>query len=143
MLVTQENGEEDLAVIEEQPEMETPEILIELLRVEIGDATELSLSSVVGFTTPGTIELRGRLHDQEVVILVDCGATHNFIAQRLVDILQLLLTSNANYGVIMGLSTTGKRKGVCKNVELFIGNFKIVERLLLLEFRGVDIILGM
>lgn len=57
--------------------------------MEVGAAAELSLNSVVGFTTPGTIKLKWKIDDQKVIMLVDCGATHNFLAQRLVDKLNI------------------------------------------------------
>lgn len=61
----------------------------------------------------------------------------------LVDQLHLPLTHTANYGVIMGTRTAVKGKGVCKNVELPIGEFQIIESSLPVELGGLDVILGM
>lgn len=56
-------------VLEEQPEDKPEGEPIELVSMKIGDVAELSLNSVVGFTTLGTIKLRGQIRDHEVVVL--------------------------------------------------------------------------
>ncbi|KAF5470266.1 hypothetical protein F2P56_010790, partial [Juglans regia] len=40
---------------------------------------EISLHALLGSQNPKTMRLRGRVGDQEVVILVDSGSTHNFL----------------------------------------------------------------
>ena len=44
----------------------------------------LSLSSVVGLTSPKTLKLQGAIWEQSVVILIDSGATDNFISSELI-----------------------------------------------------------
>lgn len=51
---------------------------------------------------------------EEVVVLIDSGATHNFIIQRLVDELKLLLTETTNYGIFMAQDLPSKAKGFAK-----------------------------
>ena len=79
--------------------------------VEVSPVVELSLNSVVGLTAPGTFKLKGTVENQEIVIMVDCGATHNFISLKLVENLKLPMAETTNYGVIMG---SGRR---CKAAE--------------------------
>lgn len=50
----------------------------------LSDAAELSLNSIVGISIPRTMKLRGIVMGQEVVVLIDCGASHNFISVDLV-----------------------------------------------------------
>ncbi|GKB08561.1 putative mitochondrial protein, partial [Tanacetum coccineum] len=61
------------------------------------DAVEVSLNSVIGFTSPRTMKIRGSIGGLDVVVLIDCGATHNFISHRVVEQLALMVlgeTSN-------------------------------------------------
>lgn len=51
----------------------------------MGALEELDLKSVIGFSTPGTMKVKGRLGEREVVVLIDCEATHNFLSQRVVE----------------------------------------------------------
>ena len=48
------------------------------------EVVELSMNSVVGLTAPQTMKLRGDIKGHPVVVLIDGGATHNFIATELV-----------------------------------------------------------
>lgn len=137
-MVVQANGEE-LEVFEDyQPNMEEA-----TETTEMHDAVELSLNSVVGFTGPGTIKLKGKIDMEEVVVMIDSGATHNFITQRLVDDLKLPLTDTANYGILLGSGPPIKGKGVCKGVVLSLGDLTVVENFIPLDLVGVDVVLGM
>ncbi|KAA0067928.1 ty3-gypsy retroelement transposase [Cucumis melo var. makuwa] len=49
----------------------------------------------------------------------------------------------SNYGLILGLGTAVKGRGVCKNGELKIGDWRVTDNFLPLELGGVDVILGM
>ncbi|KAA0064015.1 ty3-gypsy retrotransposon protein [Cucumis melo var. makuwa] len=94
----------------------------ELATLEVkGDNTtyvELSINSVVGLNDPVTMKVREKLQEEEVVILIDCGATHNFISDKLVKRLHLLTKETAHYGVILGSGTTIQGKGICEVLEV-------------------------
>lgn len=56
----------------------------ELEDIEEGEKIlELSLSSVVGITGNHTMKSKGKVKDDEVLVLIDSGATHNFISAEL------------------------------------------------------------
>ncbi|KAL4036313.1 hypothetical protein IC575_005045 [Cucumis melo] len=142
MLVVCGNGEE-FEILEEDGEEEvTHENVIEVGAVENLNI-ELSINSVVGLTNPGTMKVKGRVKNEEVVVLIDCGATHNFILKKLVTNLNLPLKANINYGVILGSGAAIKRKGICGKVEIMLGDWKVVDSFLPLELKRVDVILGM
>ncbi|KAA0060520.1 snRNA-activating protein complex subunit 4 [Cucumis melo var. makuwa] len=117
MLVVKEGGEELETVEEEFFGAETEMKQAEVQNVENLNI-ELSINSVVGLTNPGTMKVKGRIGEEEVVILIDCGATHNFIAEKLITKLGLTLQETPNYGVILGSGTAVKGKGVCRDVEV-------------------------
>ena len=84
--------------------------------IELKDIVELSLNSVVGLTTPGTMKIKGTIGSKEVIILVDSGATHNFLSLDLVQQLALPLTTTTSYGVMMGTGISVKGKDICRGV---------------------------
>lgn len=90
--------------------------------IEVEDAVELCLNSVISLPNTGTLELRGTVQDQAVIILIDCVTTHNFIAQKVVEEMSLALLETANYGVIIGTKTSVRGRGVCKGVVLNVVN---------------------
>lgn len=62
---------------DEQGEKDSEEHVTKLAKV--------SLNTVVRFSDPGTIKVRGRVEQEEVIILIDCGAKHNFISHWVVE----------------------------------------------------------
>ncbi|XP_052188845.1 uncharacterized protein LOC127799137 [Diospyros lotus] len=111
--------------------------------VRIGEVVELSLNSVVGLTPPQTMKIKGEIDGQEVVVLIDSGASHNFIAAELVQKLGLPWTQTRGYGVIMGSGMAVQGARVCKGVTLWLQNVEVVEDFLPLELGSSDVILGM
>ena len=100
---------------------------------------ELSINSVVGLTNSGTMKVK----DEDVGVLTSCGATHNFISEKLVTNLNLPLKATTNYGVILGSGAAINGKGICGKVEVLLDDWKVVDSFLPLELGGVDVILGM
>ena len=62
----------------------------------------LSLSSVVGLTTPKTMKMQGAIGEQLMVILIDNKATHNFISSELVWKMAISIETMKAYGVLLG-----------------------------------------
>lgn len=60
----------------------------------------VSMNSIVGFTNPKTLKLVGTIGKGEVVVMVDPGATHNFISLRAVEELHIPLAELGGFGVI-------------------------------------------
>ena len=59
----------------------------------------LSLKSMVGLTSPKTMKLQGEIGSQQVVVLIDNGATHNFISSDLVRKLTIPMEEIRTYGI--------------------------------------------
>ncbi|KAI0523140.1 hypothetical protein KFK09_005530 [Dendrobium nobile] len=107
------------------------------------DVAEVSLNSVVGFTPSHTMKVKGEIADLEVVVLIDSGATHNFISTQVVNQLGVKLVDTGCYGVMMGTGKVEKGQGICKGVVLTIQGIQVTEDFLPLELGSTDIILGM
>ena len=111
--------------------------------LEVVETIELSLSSMVGLTTLGTMKLKEVIKDTEVTILINCGVTHNFMGINLVKDLQLPLVTTISYGVVMGTRVAVKGKGICRGVVLTMQGLTIVQDFLLLDLGSTDVVLGM
>ena len=106
------------------------------------DVAEVSLNSVVGFTLNHKMKIRGRIGEQDVVVLIDSGATHNFISNKVVDRLGLCLTDIGSFGVVMGTGKVEKSRGICRGLILLLPGVQVVENFLPLDLGSIDVILG-
>ena len=105
---------------DEENEGEEEVITNQMTEEPVGDVSgtvELSLNSMLGLTLPGTMKIQGRLGPNDVTVLIDCRATHNFLCVNLIEELKLALSTTANYGVIMGTGMVVEEKRFVK--ELF------------------------
>lgn len=82
----------------------------------------LSINSIVGLTNPKTLKMIGGVGGGEVVVMVDPGATHNFISLRVVKELQVPVTKSVGFGVSLGNEEVVKGKGICKGMKLKLNN---------------------
>ncbi|KAL5578650.1 hypothetical protein UlMin_011092 [Ulmus minor] len=125
--------EEEEGSVDGDPELDT---------AEISQVVEVSLNSVVGLTTPKTMKLKGTIGEQEVVVLIDSGATHNFISLDLVNRMQIPIVKTGAYGVTMGTGAAVKGEGLCRGVTIHLQGLDIVEEFLPLRLGSSDAILG-
>ncbi|KAA0051936.1 ty3-gypsy retrotransposon protein [Cucumis melo var. makuwa] len=77
---------------------EMEDIVNEGAMVEVSPVVELSLNLVVGLTASGTFKVKSMVEDREIVIMIACGATHNFISLKLVEELNIPIVETTNYG---------------------------------------------
>ncbi|KAJ9680432.1 hypothetical protein PVL29_019684 [Vitis rotundifolia] len=101
------------------------------------------MNLVARLTSPKTIKLKGEVCGKEVVVLIDPGATHNFISQAVVKQLEIPLNETKGYGVLLGTIVPVKGKGMCRGVQLWLQRVKIVKDFRPLDLGGSDLILGM
>ena len=128
-----DNGEDEKAVEEK----------VDDSKEGVEKAVELSINSVVRLTTPKIMKLKEFVRQQEVVILIDCGASHTFISMDLVEYLAIPKQPTSSYGVLMGMRLSVKKERICKGVVLSLLNIDIVENFMPLELGSSDVILGM
>lgn len=90
------------------------------------------------------MKLLGWIRKRLVVILIDSGATHNFISSYLVGKLALEASATRSYSVLVGNGQMHCGNGVCRQIGLRMGELFVME-----DFRpmpmggGSDVILGM
>ncbi|KAA0033135.1 ty3-gypsy retrotransposon protein [Cucumis melo var. makuwa] len=120
------NNHEEFEIIEEA-EVESTELRTVEIRGDTAASVELSINSVVGLNDLGTMKVRGWLRDKEVVILIDYGATHNFVSEKLVKLLHLPIKETAHYRVILGSGTAIQGKGICESLEVQMKEWTVKE----------------
>lgn len=103
---------------------------------------EISLNSVMGISSPKTLKMEGSIHGQKVVVMVDPGATHNFISLDTVRRLQIPISSSQPFGVSLGTGAEAHGKGECKVVPLYLQGVCVTEDYLPLPLGNSDLILG-
>lgn len=84
---------------------------------------DLSICSAGGLTTPQTTKLKGQLHNQDIFLLIDSGANHNFILQRLVEELGLKMDQTKPFFVRLGDGNRKQTHGSCNNVQIRMGDY--------------------
>lgn len=107
--------------------------------IGVSDLVEVSLNSMVGLTASKTMKLEGMIGSQEVMVLIDTGATHNFISMDLVNKLAIPRVATNGNGVLMGTGLSVQGDGVCKGVVLSLQKVEIVEDFLPLELGSSDV----
>ncbi|KAG9453373.1 hypothetical protein H6P81_006277 [Aristolochia fimbriata] len=91
---------------------------------------------------PETLKLWGDILDTPVVVLVDNGASHNFISSKTVAALRLTITPTGNFGVKVDDGHEVSGSGICSSVPLRLGHLFLHLDFLPFPLQGVDIILG-
>ncbi|MCH85044.1 Ty3/gypsy retrotransposon protein, partial [Trifolium medium] len=120
-----------------------------ILAVEVGEEDEevkgeMSLLELhhIAHENNQTMKFQGTIHGVELLILVDSGATHNFVSQRLVHQMDWPIDITPQMQVKLGNGVQIATQGVCKGLEVYIGDFKLSPNLHLFELGGIDVVLG-
>lgn len=103
---------------------------------------DLLLCSDGGLTQPQTMKLRGKVQGGTVVILIDSGASHNFISTKLVQRLGLKVDPTVTYKVRLGDGHGKQTQGCCRQLGVQLGTYAFTGEFFVSELGGVDVILG-
>ena len=92
VLISDEEEEDEIGgnIVEEEPVM--------------GEEmdTIISLNLVVEITNPKTMKMLGSVEKEELIVMIDPGATNNFISNRVVQTLGITCEECKKFGVILG-----------------------------------------
>lgn len=133
----------ELSILCAQKEDEAEEEFFEVEDVEgEEESPTISLNSVLGISSPKTMKMRGTVLGQEVIVMVDPGATHNFISLGVVEKLGLPISLSKSFGVSLGTGDAVHGEGECIGVRLQLQGVEIVENYLPLTLGNSDLILG-
>ncbi|XP_031265006.1 uncharacterized protein LOC116123364 [Pistacia vera] len=107
-----------------------------------GNPLALSMHSIVGVTIDKTLKLKRVIGGIEVIVLVDNGASHNFISHELVRKLELPVERGKSFRVMVGNGFTIRREGICRGVPLRMQGIELCQDYFPFELGGADVVLG-
>lgn len=103
----------------------------------------VSLRSTQGLTSGKSFKLWGKIHDKLVLLLVDSGASHNFISKELVRELKLEVKDTPEYTVVLGTREKVSNKGVCRKVKMMLQGVEFHQNFFMMYLGGTEVVLGM
>lgn len=104
---------------------------------------EISLNLVVGITSPKMFKLRETVNGSSVIVMIDPGATYNFIALHAVEKLGVECTPSKAFGVSLGNGELVHSKGEYNSVILEMQGLTIIEDFFPIVLGNSDLILGL
>ena len=105
-------------------------------------AVFVSCNSVHGLSKRSTMKLQGKIRDRDVVILIDPGATHNFICEKLAEELNLPLSPMPSYCIVLGDGPVVFEKGKYAEVSVITQGIMIIDEFLPLALTSIHVIMG-
>ncbi|KAL6495833.1 hypothetical protein OROGR_030396 [Orobanche gracilis] len=111
--------------------------------VENFSSLQLSLCSTAGLTSTKSWKMQGQVQNKAVLVLIDCGASHSFISQDMVQKLELVVENTPSYIVEVGDGHKVKCKGKCSKLSLQLQGMEIEQDFYLFTLQGVDLVLGL
>ena len=100
----------------------------------------ISLNSVVGINNPRTMKLKGKIGGNKVIVMIDPGATHNFISPAIIQQSETSVNPTEEFGITLGTRGTRMGTGRCKEVEVDSRAICITENFLPLKLGHSDVI---
>jgi len=131
----EEDVEEDEGLEPEQMEQEVQQQNASETEVE-------TMHSMGGISSEKSMMMKGRIGGREVVILIDSGATSNFLSHKLAPELGLASTNTQSFAVKVANGHIFHGKEKCSGVMLEVQGVEMMEDFLLFELGGTDVILG-
>ena len=107
-------------MVVQEEEMAEEEIEDEVTLSEAIPLVEISLNSMEGLTNPKTLRARACVKEQPIVVLIDPGATHNFISIKLTKKMKILVMTTVGYGAQLGNGDNIPIARICRGVRLHL-----------------------
>lgn len=89
-----------------------------------------------------TLKLAGEIRGIPALILVDSGATHNFLSKHLATALGLEIQPTNSLSISLGDGTRVQISECCQGVSIQLGSFTCVVDVLVYDLGSLDMILG-
>ncbi|PNY16937.1 retrotransposon-related protein [Trifolium pratense] len=107
------------------------------------EEVECKLMGVLGSMGEShTMKVEGIIHNVELLVLIDSGASHNFISPKVTSALGLAITPTKARNIKLGDGHKVWTEGVCEGLKMKMGECEIVVDAFVLELGGMDMVLG-
>ena len=103
----------------------------------------LSLQFFLGKGSPTTTKLLGSIKKRVMLVMLDSGATHNFISPKVAAQLKLITEEGKGLEVLLGTGVFVSGVGVCRNVQITLQGWSFTTDFIVLELGNIDVILEM
>ena len=90
-----------------------------------------------------TMKIEGMVKNVGVLVLIDSGASHNFISTEITTALGLTVTPVASRKIKLGDGHKVTTKGACKGIQMRLGSIEVLVDALVFDLGGIDVVLGM
>ena len=104
---------------------------------------ELSLNSLRGLTSNKSYKVKRSIEESEVMVLIDSGASSNFISEKLVKRLKLTIYNVNSFMVEVVNGQVEWGLGVCPKVTLMVQRVKIEQPFFVIPMGTTDVVLGL
>eukprot|EP00253_Pinus_taeda_P003254 PITA_03254 len=108
---------------------------------DVSDEPVISLHALEGISSPQTLKIRGFIKHRPVVVLIYSGSTHNFIHQKVAEIVHCFVRAVSNFQVQIADGGTMKCEGRCENVKHQRGDYQLKTHMFATNMGGCDIVL--
>ena len=88
------------------------------------------------------MRVTARIGQCEVVVLIDSGSTHNFISEKIANLLQLPMVPTKPFNVKVANDGPLKCQGRFENVQVLLQGIPFYLTLYALPLIGLDLVLG-
>eukprot|EP00253_Pinus_taeda_P029380 PITA_29380 len=133
----------DYSSTEEDPPLEEHEPLEEDNQKDnVSDEPIILLHALAGISSPQTLKIRGFIKHRPIVVLIDSGSTHNFIHQKVAEVVHCFVRAVSNFQVQIADGGTMKCEGHYENVKLQMGDYQLKTHMFAIHMGGCDIVLG-
>ncbi|XP_031482769.1 uncharacterized protein LOC116252561 [Nymphaea colorata] len=126
--------------LEENEEIDTKGTEVAKVKDETEEKEE-GLCHALTNNGPNAMKVVGKINNQKVIVLLDTGATHNFLNSRLAHLVDGKTTPQASFNVMVGNGEKLACHEICKNVSLEMHKVPFKVDLYLLPIGGVDVVL--
>ncbi|KAK9037178.1 hypothetical protein V6N11_022099 [Hibiscus sabdariffa] len=143
LIVTAQNEDEDIDGLPGEAPRSDTDHLHDPGQQDTEKLLELSLQSIIGFTSKKSLKVWSTILGKKVIVLIDSGASTNFISRSVAEALKLKQTTTTPFVVEVGTGQRVKCMGSCKQVELWIDGLQIIQDYFLFNLGSADVVLGL